>query len=685
MQKINDEIKKVIKLFEENNFIDSEKLILELINENPNLSILDNIYGAILLKSDSEKAKFYFNRAISKDPNFFNAYYNLGLIYLEKKDYLEAIKYFEKTVDINKNYLEGYMALSQALMSLKRYSEAIKVINETILLNPNDHRLYNNIGLAYQRLNNIEEAIKFFNKSINLNMSFYETYINLAICYLDVGKNTSAEKMIEIAISLNSNSSLAHRIHASILDKQSFYFKALESINKSLQIEPLNNESLILLMKIYLNTLQQEKWMDLYFKIDFSKCDLGDIFPLPLSSLYIKDFKNNEYFSLLKKFKSLINKNDLQDFKFNNKVLNKNELRIGFLSADLRNHSVSFCLSDFFKELGNRKDIKIYAYNNNKTEDDMTFSLKKYFHAWSDIFNKNDHELINIIRKDNLHFLIDLSGFTKGSRVSIFNYRSAKIQLSWIGYLSSVGLDNIDFLVADPYVIPKHEEQNYLEKIVRLPDIWTPFAHPEKHIEILETPALKNGHITFGSFNQLSKINIDVISVWSKILINLPNSKLYLKAYQLNDLKNQQTIKELFSNNSVTEDRLIFRSYEKTREDLLKAYNDIDIALDPFPYNGMTTSLECAWMCTPILTKIGDSFVSRTGASININLGLKEWNCVDETEYVNKAIMFASDYNKLQEIQNFLKINRSKNKIFSKKLFVDDFIFLLRDILNNNQ
>ena len=107
MQKINDEIKKVIKLFEENNFIDSEKLILELINENPNLSILDNIYGAILLKSDSEKAKFYFNRAISKDPNFFNAYYNLGLIYLEKKDYLEAIKYFEKTVDININYLEG--------------------------------------------------------------------------------------------------------------------------------------------------------------------------------------------------------------------------------------------------------------------------------------------------------------------------------------------------------------------------------------------------------------------------------------------------------------------------------------------------------------------------------------------------------------------------------------------------
>jgi predicted O-linked N-acetylglucosamine transferase (SPINDLY family) len=99
----------------------------------------------------------------------------------------------------------------------------------------------------------------------------------------------------------------------------------------------------------------------------------------------------------------------------------------------------------------------------------------------------------------------------------------------------------------------------------------------------------------------------------------------------------------------------------------------------------MITSLECAWMCTPILTKIGDSFVSRSGASININLDLKEWNCVDETEYVNKAIMFASDYNKLQEIQNFLKINRSKNKIFSKKLFVDDFIFLLRDILNNNQ
>ena len=686
MQKIDDEIKRVITLFEENNFIDSEKLILELINKNPNLPILDNIYGAILSKLDSEKAKLYFNAAISKDPNFFNAYYNLGLIYLEKNDYSEATKCFKKTIKINSDYLEGYIALSQALMSLKKYEEAIQALNKSILLSPNDHKLYNNIGLAYQKLNNFDQAIKFFNKAINLDIGSYESYLNLAICYLDIGKHTSAEKMIEMAISLNPRSSLAYRIQASILDRQSSYFNALESVKKSLQIQPLNNESLILLMKIYLNTLQHEKWMDLYFKIDFSRCDASDIFSLPLSSLYIKDFERDEYFSLLKRFQSLVNKQDLQDFKSDNSEdLNKNELRIGFISADFRNHAVSFCLSDFFKELGKRKDIKIFAYSNRQDEDDMTFKLKEYFYVWNNIASKNDYELINFIRKDNLHFLIDLSGFTKGSRVSIFNYRSAKFQLSWIGYLASLGLNNIDFLVADPHVIPKHEEQNYLEKIVRLRDIWTPFSAIEKEISILEIPSLKNDFVTFGSFNNLAKINPDVIRLWSEILTKLPSSKLYLRAQQFNDSEVQKRIKELFSNNFVSKDRIIIGSYEDKRESLLKAYNDIDIALDPFPYNGMTTSLECAWMCTPILTKIGDSFVSRTGASININLDLKEWNCVDETEYVNKAIMFASDYNKLQEIQNFLKINRSNNKIFSKKLFVDDFIFLLRDILNNNQ
>ena len=132
-------------------------------------------------------------------------------------------------------------------------------------------------------------------------------------------------------------------------------------------------------------------------------------------------------------------------FRYNN--LNKNELRIGFISADFRNHAVSFCLSDFFKELGKRKDIKIYAYSNRQDEDDMTFKLKEYFYLWNNIASKNDYELINFIRKDNLHFLIDLSGFTKGSRVSIFNYRSAKFQLSWIGYLASLGLNNLDFLI----------------------------------------------------------------------------------------------------------------------------------------------------------------------------------------------------------------------------------------------
>jgi predicted O-linked N-acetylglucosamine transferase (SPINDLY family) len=263
--------------------------------------------------------------------------------------------------------------------------------------------------------------------------------------------------------------------------------------------------------------------------------------------------------------------------------------------------------------------------------------------------------------------------------------KPAPIQISWCGYLQSLGIPEIDYIISDPHCIPQDLDRLYSEKILKLPNIWSQLClrkisnHPLKN-----TPALKNNYITFGSFNHDKKINIKVIETWSRILNLLPNSKLIiflgktLDSYSLNELKN------IFFQNKVNETQLVINSHKMPRDQLLECYNQIDISLDTFPYSGGTTSLESIVMCVPIITLVGSLFLSRTGYSVNMNAGLKEWCCKNEEEYINKAIYFSNNIKKLNEVRVNLYNNRLNNPAFNNKIFAQNFITILEQVWNNH-
>ena len=355
------------------------------------------------------------------------------------------------------------------------------------------------------------------------------------------------------------------------------------------------------------------------------------------------------------------------------------QINLGIVSGDFRKHPVAYFLMDILKDLKN-ENIKLFAYSNPEFEDDYTQSLKEKFDVFNNISSLSDKDCATKIYDEKIDILIDMSGYSNQTRLSLFKQKIAPLQISWAGWLETTGLKEIDYIVGDSIVTPEDHKDFYVEKILQLPNIWCHLSTSDiQQINTSHTPALINNFITFGCFNSMHKINNKVIETWSEILSSVLNSKILIKNFQVNNSLYKKKIINEFKKNNILEDRLIFEE-ASTRDKLLLSYNNIDIALDTFPYTGGTTSLETAWMCVPLLTIKGDSFISRCGASVNSNLNQDHWTANNINHYIQLAKEYSSDYKKLDINRSYLRNNSRKTAIFNSKLFSKNFANALKKI-----
>ncbi len=395
--------------------------------------------------------------------------------------------------------------------------------------------------------------------------------------------------------------------------------------------------------------------------------------------IYFNCFKNDwsqknflEYSRLLNKKLPLYPKEKLTSLKENK----DKKINLAFLSSDIRsNHSVSFFLKTVLINY-NKEKFNIFIYFNNQKEDQTSNEFKKYVFKSRNIFHLNDIEAINLIRSDKIDIIIDLMGITSSHRLPLFKNRIAKNQLLWCGYNNTTGVDHMDYLISDKYLILENEENLYSEKIIRLENIWNCHSGFSGNREFIEPPFKTNKYVTFCSFNNFRKINDNVINVWSSILKKVPNSKLILSP---SDTASFSIISKKFKNKGVL-DSIIFQTYKKNYEDHLNEYKNIDIALDTFPYNGVTTSFEAIWMGVPVLTIKGYNFNSRTGESINNNLDLKELVSESEEDYIKKAVSYCADTDKIINLRKIIFDKALKSPLFDKEKFSDQFYTSLEKI-----
>ena len=382
---------------------------------------------------------------------------------------------------------------------------------------------------------------------------------------------------------------------------------------------------------------------------------------------YLNKWSQKDFFENTIKLKET-----LPQYNFNKINIRKNKkIKLAFLSSDVVNtHSVISFLKTILKHVDKDKFELIFFSNHIINKDKETpIDIKIYFDEWINIKNLNDIEAISIIRKNNINIIIDLMGLTSPNRLVLFKNRLAPIQILWLGYNNTSGLSQMDYLIADPNLIKKNELKLYSEKILFLPNIWN--CHSGLGISRIETPAplIKNKHITFGSFNNAFKISDEVISVWSKILKSINNSKLIIKSsFNYSD----KILKEKFEKNQIF-NQITFLDKTNSFEEHINEYKKIDIALDTFPYNGVTTSFEATWMSVPVLTLKGFNPNSRAGESINKNLNMNYLIADNKDEYVLKAVELSKNFEKVIEIRKYLFAKALASNLFNDKKFSKEF------------
>ena len=405
--------------------------------------------------------------------------------------------------------------------------------------------------------------------------------------------------------------------------------------------------------------------------------------PFITSLNYTSGIKQEEYLEECKKYTSLIEKKlDLNNDNFDFNSEKKDKIKLAFLSADFKTHSVSHFLLDLLRKIDKSTfDISLVCNLKIINQDETTIKLKKLADNWYDIEDYSDNSLTTFLRSLNLDFLIDLSGYTHGNRFEVLARRCAKSQIEWLGYNNSLCLKNLDYLIADPNLIFKNEEYLYSEKILFLPNIWNALSIPENLPEIDNDIKSKNKIFTFCSFNNFQKISNRTIEVWSRILKN-SESQILLKDSLVGgeDLKNN--ILNKFLDNGVKKNQLIFLDREKKIDDHLKLYNKANLALDTFPFPGVTTSYEAILMGLPVLTMKGFNFNSRCGESINKNIDLHHFIANDDDDYVNKAQSLIKEKNLHDIYGNNLRKKAISSPLFDTDTFAKDFENLLKKIIN---
>ena len=507
-----------------------------------------------------------------------------------------------------------------------------------------DPFLYNILGIISATNKKNDEAIKYFNLAVEIDNYYLHSLINLSkLSYI----NKDFQNIIIL------------------LKKYNLRF-------------PENDKVILILADLCFSAGFLED--TIYFHkrlIEIGKHRMNDLAALIFLLNYSDKYSDNEYRKYCKIYDDLLSKN-----RSNYNIVNSehDKAKIGFLSNDLRDHSVGYFLKDFIKKL-NEKNFKTIAFNlfKNNKNDLFTSELKNSFTEWFDVSDLNDKDLSDLIYSKKIYYLVDLGGYSTGNRLQIFKNKPVPVQFSWLGYCNNTYIDEIDYMVVDENVIGKKNNFNS-DNLIKMPKIWNSLSKLDD-VRVNELPFIGKNTFNFGCFNNFLKISEDTIEIWSKILSKIPNSNLVLKNSVSADKNYKKYLIKKFKN-KIDENRIIILNYEKDKRKHLEQYLNIDLGLDTFPYNGVTTTFESLWMGVPVITLKGDKFVSRCGYSINKNACLNEFTANTKEEYISIALnsIKSGGIETLKKLRKDLRSKIIKSPLFNIDDYANEFVEQLKKI-----
>ncbi|WP_300317543.1 tetratricopeptide repeat protein [Accumulibacter sp.] len=613
-----------------------------------------NLANTLMDLGQLAEAETACRQALTLNPELAEAHNSLGKN-LKAQGHLEqAESSYRQALRCKADYAEAYNNLGDTLRGLGRPEEAASALDSALRLRPDLAEAHYNLGNVCSDRGQVAEAEAAWRLALQHRPDFPEALVVLGVALREQGRLTEAEDSLRRALHNRPSFHEAHYNLGNILRDQERLSEAEDSYRRALEIKP-DLANALLNLGVTLTELGRHRESEAACRQALA---VNPDYPLAHSNLLfcLSHSEEIDAAALLAEHRRFGEQFEgplrVHWPAHSNRKDPERCLQVGFVSGDLRNHAVANFIEPVLAQLAGERRLSLHAYAAQRIEDEVTQRLRQHLRRWHSVAGISDAALADRIRSDSIDVLIDLSGHTAHHRLLTFARKPAPLQVSWMGYPGTTGLQAMDYFLADPFYLPPGElDDQFVESIVRLPANapFLPFAGAPP---VSPLPALRQGHITFGSFNRPTKISPSVIALWSRLLTAVPNSRMLLGAMRP-DRRVDQLLED-FARHGVERDRLSFHP----RSDMptyLSLHRQVDICLDTFPYTGGTTTLHALWMGVPTLTLAGHTAAGRPGASIMGHTGLDAFISHDAAGFVARGVACATDITALAALRAGLR------------------------------
>jgi protein O-GlcNAc transferase len=576
-----------------------------------------NALEAMSLHAEAEAR---YQEALRIYPESSGGHIQLGnlLFHLHRVD--EALGCYAKALALNPQSAGALYSLARIHFERGRLQDAARLLDRAVAVDSEFEQATLLNGIVHERIGETRLAADLYRRASEISPRNRDALMGLAMTQKKLGNLEDAYAAVQRSLSIVPDDAEACALNGLIEVKLGLVAKGVESLRKAVELEPgsASFHSFLLFNLNYLPDISQAELVGEHLK-------------------YGARFRVAE---------------PPQRTRTKTALARHRRLNIGYVSGDLREHVVARFLAPILAH-HDKSRYRVVAYCNNGASDAMTEALRRCVDQWRDIEKMSDDEVVKMVDGDHIDILVDLAGHTTNNRLQVFARKPAAVQATWLGYLNTTGLAAMDYQICDAYTNPPDEGlQGRVEEPARMPACQWCMPKVDDLPPENSLPMLSKGHVTFGSFNNLAKVNDRVVEVWAAILRELPDAKLIV--FGVPSSRAEDQMRTMFGASGVDAGRLDLRTLSDRRTYNL-GYHEVDIALDPFPYNGGTTSFDSLAMGVPFITLAGDRPMARGGLSILMNVGLPELVANSPAQYVAIARALATDQPRLQMLRAGLR------------------------------
>jgi predicted O-linked N-acetylglucosamine transferase (SPINDLY family) len=636
--------------------------------------------GSVLWESGQlAEAEQHLRRTLDLLPDLPEALLNLGNVLRDQRRLDEAIACFRRALVTRPDYAEAHNNLSSALLEQRRPAEAAECCRQALRLRPDFPQAQSNLGAALRDLGQFEAAAECFRQVMALGPDSPESHHNLGTALRELRRPADAVECFRRALALRPNYPEAHHNLGVALRDLARPSEASECFRRALAVRPDLTEALISLgltvqelgqpaeaTECFRQALAQRPQstaahdgllMSLHYRADVTPADLASAHA---------NYEVRHAAQFRAAWRPHANDRDPD-----------RPLRLGFVSADLGRHPVGFFLVRAVEALA-RRAVPLVCYSNRmRPADDVTARFQAAS-MWRDVTGLSDERLAELVRADGVDVLIDLAGHTAGNRLLAFARKPAPVQATWLGYEGATGLEAIDYLIADERLVPPGAEGQYRARVLRLPGGYACYDPPADAPDPGPLPAMASGRVTFGCFNNPAKLSPPALAAFADVLRRVSNARLVLQFRGLDEPATVERFRGCFAVLQVDPARVELRG-RSSYADYLAAYGGIDIALDPFPFNGGVTTCDALGMGVPVVTLPGATFASRHGLSHLTSVGLAdELVAHDLGDYAARAADLARDVDRLARLRADLRERVTRSPLCDGDRLATELLAALR-------